>query len=210
MLKRHTVMSLTLTGISALAISIFLVHHFDTEPLGGYVAAYTVAAMWGLSVLLGVCGLGLLIGRGTRWVGEMAIVAGVAIPCFFLAGIRISESEGWVSWLNEPLQRIAGADVQVGEVVYYKSGVTNAQMESFQQAVLDQPRADGKGSDLMPGITYFWKLGPSQAHGHDGFAIGISPSMPKINRDRLRASLAQSPLVFDVYHDIAPGEVPVP
>jgi len=54
MLKRHTVMSLTSTGIASLAISIFLVHHFDTEPLGGYVAAYTVAAMWGLSVLLGV------------------------------------------------------------------------------------------------------------------------------------------------------------
>ncbi len=72
-----------------------------------------------------------------------------------LAGIRISEFEGWVSWLNEPLQQIAGADVQAGEIVYYKFGVTNAQMESFQQAVLDQPRPDGKGSDLMPGITYF-------------------------------------------------------
>jgi len=74
----------------------------------------------------------------------MTMAAGVAIPCFFLAGIRISESEGCVSWLNEPLQRIAGEDVQAGELVYYKFGVTSAQMESFQREVLDTPGRMGR------------------------------------------------------------------
>jgi len=139
----------------------------------------------------------------------MTLAGGVAIPCLFYAGVRISESKGWISRINRPLQTIAGPDVRVGQVVYYKFGVTSAQMERFQQAVLDQPRQDGKGRDFLPGITYFWRLGPSQGHGHDGFAIGISPTMPKSARSRLRASLAQSPLVFGVYHDMAPDKVPV-
>jgi len=103
-----------------------------------------------------------------------------------------------------------GPDIQAGEVVYYTLGATNAQMEKFQRTSLYSERADGAGFDFKPGITSFLRLSPSQAHGHNGFAISISPSLPQDYRDELRSMLAQSPLVFRIYHDIAPKDIPAP
>jgi hypothetical protein len=103
-----------------------------------------------------------------------------------------------------------GPNIQAGEIVYYNLGVTNAERESFQRASLYQARADGAGFEFKPGITYFLRLSPSQAHGHDAFAIGINPSLPQDRRGQLRSLIAQSPLVFRVYDDRAPKDIPAP
>jgi hypothetical protein len=210
MSQRQGVISITLTALSSLAISIFLVHRFDTEPLGGYVAGYTVGAAFGLSALAILTGIGLTIFRRTRWAGKLTLAAALAIPCIFTTGVRISESRGWISWVNQPLVEIFGPKVKAGEIVYYKSSVTDAQRESFEQSVLYDRQPDGKKSDFIPGITYFARLGPLQARGHDGFAIGVSPNMSRSALVKLRISLAQSPLVFGVFHDKAPDDVPIP
>ena len=199
------------TGICAillLAISAFVVHDVNTSQ-SGYVAVYAAALMWMLCIFALVVGLALVFFRRTRRLGIVAVTSGLLLPCVFFAGIRISKSAGWISWENQPLQRL-GPDVQASEVVYYNLGVTHAQMESFERTSLHQARADGLGFDFKPGITYYLGLLPSQAHGHNAFAIGISPSLPKSSRDQLRSTLAQSSLVFRVFDDKAPKDIPVP
>jgi hypothetical protein len=119
----------------------------------------------------------------------------------------VSESWGWISW-DKPRVEIAGPKVR-GEIVYYKPGVTEAQMESFEQSVLYEPQPDGRGSDFIPGVTHFRRLRPSQADGHDGFAIAIDPGMSITAREELRTMLAEYPLVFGVLDDDAPDGVPV-
>jgi hypothetical protein len=208
MLKLGKRGSIGVSGILSVAVSIFLLHEYDTAQ-AGYVAVYPVLSMWILCTLAIVLGLVLLLPRRTRWAGTVTVVGGLALPCIFGVGVRISESAGWVLWANQPMQT-SGPAVRAGEVVYYNVGVTDAQMESFQRASLYRSRADGQGFDFKPGITYFLHLSPSQAHGHDGFAIGISPSLPQNSRDQLRSTLAQSPLVFRVFHDTAPKDIPDP
>jgi hypothetical protein len=211
MSRRQRVISIAVTGLSSLAISIFLVHRFDTEPFG---RLGTMLAIGSLLVCLMIAGVGLLIFRRTRWAGILTLAGALSFLCFSNVGFRMSRSRGWIvrasNQPNNPLLKAAGpkAKVEGNEIVYYKPGVTKAQMKSFEQAVLYRPRPDGTGSNLSPSITYFRRLGPSQAHGHDGFAIGISPGMSRSARTKLRIALAQSPLVFGVFHDEALDDVP--
>jgi hypothetical protein len=214
MSRRQRVISITLTALSSLAIAISLVYRFDTKPSGRIAATL---ALGGLCGLLMIAAVGLLIFRRTRWAGESLLCCAFSIPLLFGAGVRMSRSRGWIVWANspavEPLLKTAGpkakAQVEANEIVYYKPGVTKTQMESFEQAVLYRPQPDGKGPQLGPGITYFRRLGPSQAHGHDGFAIGISPWMSNNARTRLRIALAESELVSGVLHDRTPEDVPL-
>jgi hypothetical protein len=212
MSRRQRVISITLTALSSLAISIFLVRRFDTVP-ERYVPGSTVMATWSLSSSLVIAALGLLIFRRTRWAGELTLCGALSIPCVFNAGVRLSASKGWIVSRSNPLVKGFGpkakAPVETNEIVYYKPGVTKAQMKSFEQAVLHRNQPDGTGLQLSPGISYFRRLGPSQAHGHDGFAIGISPWMSNDTRTQLRISLAESPLVFGVLHDKALDDAPV-
>jgi hypothetical protein len=208
MLKVEKLASIGTSIVLSAALSIFLVHDYDNVQ-AGYVAVYTVLSMWILCILTTAVGLVLTLVRRTRLAGIAIAVGGLVLPCIFFVGLRVSESAGWVSWANQPMQAIGG-DVQAGEVVYYNVGITGGQMEKFETAALYRTRADGNGFDFKSGITYFLRLLPSQAHGHYGFAIGISPSMPQNSRTLLRSSLEQSPLVFSVYHDTAPNDVPVP
>jgi hypothetical protein len=206
--KARNFVSRGVCGVLLIGVSIFLIHGYDTAQ-AGYVAVYTVLLMWILCVLAIVLGLALLFFRRTRWLGTVTGGSGLLLPFVFFVGIRISDSAGWVSWANQPMQAF-GPNVQASEVVYYNLGVTNVEMESFQRASLYQARADGGGLEFKPGITYFLRLLPSQAHGHDAFAIGISPSLPQDRRGRLRSLIAQSPLVFHVYDDKAPKDIPAP
>jgi len=201
MSRRQRVLSIGVTAISSLVISIFLVHRFDTEPLGRLA---TMAVMGILLVCLVIAGVGLLIFRRTRWAGGLTLASALSILCVSNIGFRVSRSEGWIVSANSPAVSPllkARAQVEANEIVYYKPGVTSAEMKSFEQAVLY------RGSHLNPGITYFRRLGPSQAHGHDGFAIGIA-GMSIRTREQLRTLLAESPLVFGVLHDKALDDVP--
>ena len=207
MLRSGKLASIVVIGVLSVAVSCVLIHEYDTAQAG--YAVYPVLSMWILCASVAVLGLALLFPRRTRWLGTVTVAGGLALPCIFFIGIHISQSAGWVSWANQQMQMF-GPEVRAGEVVYYNLGVADAEIESFQQESLYQARADGRGFDFKPGITYFLRLTPSQAHGHDGFAIGLSQSLPQKSREQLRSSLGESPLVFRVYHDTAPKDIPVP
>ena len=97
-------------------------------------------------------------------------------------------------------QLLFGPDVRASEVVYYNLGVTEAQMDGFEK----------RSFDSNPDTTYFVRLSPSQAHGREAFAIGLSPTLPIGRREQIRSELARSPLVLRVYHDVVPKEIPAP
>ena len=166
MSRRQLVISITLTVVSSLAISIFLVYRYDTVP-ERYVPGFTVMAMGYLFGCLMIAAVGLLIFRRTRWAGVLTLAAALLIPRLFNAGVRMSRSEGWIvsanNQANNPLLKAARpkakARLRTNEIVYYKPGVTKTQMKSFEQAVLYRPQPDGTGSRLNPGITYFRRFG---------------------------------------------------
>ena len=195
--------NLVRTGICAVlsvSVALLFVHIYNTSP-GEFSASYTFAVpeVWGC---LGIAlGLTLLCLRKARGTGISILIGGMLLPCVFFAGIRVSLTKGWVLWANEPMQVIwGGVGSQASEVVYYIPGVTQAQMESFERGAFDS-NAD---------TSYFVRLSPSQAYGHDAFAIGLSPSVSEVRRKQIRLALSQSPLVFRVYDDVAPRDIPAP
>jgi uncharacterized integral membrane protein len=206
--KAPSLVSIIVAATLLIAISVFLVHDYDTCQ-AGYVAVYSVLKMWIVCILAALIGLVLLIARRTRRLGVLTLCSGLILPCAFGVGARLSKAAGWVAWADQPMQRF-GPDVRAGEVVYFNLGVAEAQIESFQEESLYQARSDGRGRDFRPGITYFLSLAPSQAHGHRGFAIGISLSLPSDRREELKSLIAKSPLVFRVFDDVAPRDIPSP
>jgi hypothetical protein len=186
-------------GISLVAAAGFLIHSYDTAP-GGYAAGYAIGGAFSLCGLAIILGLAFLVFPQTRNVGVATLISGVLLPCVFFEGIHVSESKGWISWANEPKQVVFGPDVRASEVVYYNLGVTEAQMENFERGFFDS----------NPYATYFVRLSSLQAHGHDGFAIGLSPSLSKARREQIRSELVRSPLIFQVYHDVVPKDIPAP
>lgn len=185
--------------VLSLAFALDLIHSYNTAP-GGYAAAYDFAWPWiwgGFSIILG---LALLWLRKTMSTGISILLGGALLPCVFFTGIHLSVKKGWVLWANERMQVLYDASAQASEVVYYNLGVSEAQMESFERASFDTNRD----------TTYFVRLLPSQAHGHNAFAIGLIPSVPRARRKQIRSALSQSPLVFRVYHNVAPKDIPAP
>jgi len=186
----------------------FLVSSFNREP-SGYVAVYDVVAMWMLALLVLLMGIVLLIFRRTRFSGWVVAAAAFLVPIVFFVGVKASEAAGLNRWLNAPLVHF-GPDVRSSLVVYYKTGISETQISNFQDVQLYQARPDGNGQEFKPGIGTFLRLVPSQAHGHDAFALDLDSGMRPDQRESLISSLSSSPLVFKVYRDVAPDSIPDP
>ena len=205
MTARNRTSSLACALVTPL-VALWLVHSYNTAE-AGYTAVYSVVLMWMVSVPLILVGLICVCSRQAKWLGKRLLGCGLGIALCFFAGIRISERVGWNFWLNQPMVKF-GPDVVASEVVYFDLGATEAEIEEFQRAALYVIR--GRGFDLKPGITSFMTLLPSQAYGHNGFAITLSSSLPDRQREELRATFSASRLVFRVYDDTAPDDIPPP
>jgi hypothetical protein len=196
--------------VPALAISlgVFLVNSFNREP-SGYVAVYDAVAMWMLSFLVLLMGVVLLIFRRTRFSGWVVAAAAFLVPIVFFVGVKASVAVGLNRWLNAPLVHF-GPDVRSSLVVYYKAGISEAEMSNFQDAQLYQARPGGHGKEFKPGIRTFLALIPEQAHGHYAFTLDLDSRMSPEQRESLVSSLSSSPLVFRVYRAVAPNSIPDP
>ncbi len=92
-------------------------------------------------------------------------------------------------------------------VVYFKSGTTMEQVESFNHYVLSKPRWDGRGEDLKEGIGSYFRLTPNQAHGHWGFAITFYKNATDEQRVVIKESIRSHELVYKVFENIAPNDI---
>jgi hypothetical protein len=177
-----------------------LVYGYNTSP-AGYAAVYTVLGAWLIAGALVVIGLFLAIFPNIRRGGLLLAASGLMTFGLFIAGMKLSHWNGLVQWENQPLQEI-GPAVKMSLVVYYKQGVTDDQMESFEGQTLDRSRSGP--------VVEFLRLLPSQADGHDGFAIRLDHKLPRAERERLRSAIAGSPLVARVYEDVSPDSISRP
>ncbi|MGH9853262.1 MAG: hypothetical protein ACREBD_25770 [Blastocatellia bacterium] len=90
-------------------------------------------------------------------------------------------------------------------VIVYKKGVTDEQIEYFLNNALAQPRADGRGYELLPAIGLQARLKSIQ--GYDATAIAYhSYATPEQREDVKRAALSSS-IVYKVLEDIVPSQI---
>ena len=175
----------------------------------GYVAVYPVLGMWIMTLLVALAAAILMAIPRTRFVGFVLAATMIFIPCAFFVGVKLSELAGFNRWRNAPMVHF-GPDIPADFVVYYKMGASRMQIADFERAQLHQQRSDNKGDAFRPAIHSFLRLAPSQAHGHDGFAIDFDASSEVAQRTALIESISNAPLVFMVYMDVAPNRIPDP
>ncbi|PYT32148.1 MAG: hypothetical protein DMG57_02840 [Acidobacteria bacterium] len=84
-----------------------------------------------------------------------------------------ARQRAWLRFSSDPrhwwrFAAVIGTDLTplVSFLIYLRIGTGRILCKLYQA------RADGAGLEFKPGITYFLRLLPSQAHGHDAFAIG--------------------------------------
>jgi len=90
--------------------------------------------------------------------------------------------------------------------VYFKSGTTERDVETFNQTVLKNP-PDERGADFKYGIGSYLRLSPSQGNGHWGFAVTFLKKATDEDREALKRTLASHPNVVRVFEDVVPSEI---
>jgi len=98
-----------------------------------------------------------------------------------------------------------GPGVKASFVIYFKSGVTDEQVNEFSKRVLSKPRADGRGDNLPDGVQTF--LRAPTVSGHEAIAITFFANATPEQRQTLIHDVNASSLVYKVLENVAPSDV---
>jgi len=199
-----------LAAAICLVLAGVLVRDYNRAP-HGYVAVYVVAGLWLVTIAVGLAGgLVLLIGL-PRFLGLLLVFSSVLLPSFFITGVWGTDLAGFNHWKSRPVRMQSfGPNVPASLVVYYKAGTARKDITQLQDSLLYRARADGRGKDFIPGIRMYMYLSPRQAHGHEGCAIDLDTASSPQAVESLVMSFSRSPIVFAVYKDVAPVNIPDP
>lgn len=109
---------------------------------------------------------------------------------------------------NRPLDKVkVGPDATASLVIYFKLGTIEEQVEKFNQEILSEPRADGRGKHFKYGIGSYLRLSPRQANGHWAIAISFLADATEEERKDLDQVLKTNELVYKVFENIAPEDI---
>ena len=98
-----------------------------------------------------------------------------------------------------------GPDVRADLVVYFKTGVTEEQIEYFWENVLSQPGPNGRGHYLRDGVRGILKLHPFE--GHEGLAVTFHEAATPGRREDVTQDIESMPIVYKVLVNVAPEDV---
>ena len=99
-----------------------------------------------------------------------------------------------------------GPDAQASLVIFFKSGVTEEQINAFSQEVLSMKDPQGRGYKLREGIGLQLRIFPP-VQGHEGIAVTFFPDATQAQREELNAAIMSSPVVYKVLDNVAPTNV---
>lgn len=98
-----------------------------------------------------------------------------------------------------------GPEIQADLVIYFKAGVSSEQVSIFWNEVLSNPHSSGRGTWPKDGIGEMLAVPPVQ--GHEGVAVRFTRTATETQRERVRAGINSSPLVYRVLENIAPKDI---
>ncbi len=89
-------------------------------------------------------------------------------------------------------------------LIVYKKGTTNEQINYFLDNELAHPRADGRGSESLPGI----RLQARQSlQEHNATVIGYFSYATPEQREEIKRAAVSSPIVYKVFEDVVPSQI---
>ena len=107
-------------------------------------------------------------------------------------------------WKNERMYPI-GPGVKASLVIYFKSNVSEQDINSFLEQTLMAWNSELKGYDHKPGVGTILRLEPVQAH--EAIAVTFFQSASEDERQRIKSAVRASSIVYRVLENVIPNEV---
>jgi hypothetical protein len=174
----------------------------------GYVASYSYAtAVFGAATAI-VVAIPFLLYWRTRRFGVGLIALGVLSCVTFYASMAALAKADRVAWRHEPPPIRFGPDQKASAVVYFRKGVSDADIEQFISSVLQvdaRPRHDGR--DYPTFVESYLRLLPNQANGFEACAIAFRAGSEARNTDAYLAKIRADARVERVFLNTTPSEI---
>lgn len=94
-----------------------------------------------------------------------------------------------------------GPDLKVPIVFYFKKGTTREQINHFLENVVGYPHPEGKGHNLLKGITGQFSVRNQE---YEGYALDRIDDNERQNILRI---INGSPLIYKVFENVVPNEI---
>lgn len=161
----------------------------------GYVAGFVLLPLFFLigiaSLILFVVGL-ILLGiknKSAPWIILLAIL----IPASFISSGLIAKYFEIGAYRQEPM---VSFDEEVNNIIVFKEGTTNDQINDFWNNTMSIERADGRGHDHLPGVR---TMGRDQSrNGHETVVFGFFPNTTEEQKQFVFAKVKSSPIVYQL------------
>ena len=105
---------------------------------------------------------------------------------------------------DEKWVKVSGPNDPASVVLFFKKDTTYEQREAFDKTILSYPHPEGKGYYLQPGIASTLYVRNSD---YEGYAIQFSTDATSEQRERLKRSIRESPIVYKVYENVIPSQI---
>ncbi len=169
--------------------AILLVASSDNGYVAGFVFLPLLFVITLLSLILFIVGFILLSSKekSAPWV----LLFAVLIPTGFIFSGLTAKYFEIGAYREEPM--ISFTD-EVSNIVLFKEGTTNDQINDFWVKTMSVERADGRGYDHLPGVR---DMGRNQfRNGHEAIDFGFFPNATEEEKQFVYAKIKSSPIVY--------------
>lgn len=98
-----------------------------------------------------------------------------------------------------------GPGVSANIVIYFRTDVNDAQIESFLRDTLMQQTADHRGFDHRDGLGTILRV--QDVEEHKAVAITFLRNATQNQREHLKSEIQNSPIVFKLLENVVPKDV---
>lgn len=121
------------------------------------------------------------------------LLSAVLLLTFFLSSAMIAKHFEIGAYRQDPM--ISFSD-EVSNVVIFKEGATNDQIEDFWQTVMSSKRSDGRGYETIPGVRTTMRTKPR--NGQDAISFSFFSNATEDQRQFVISKIKSSPIVYQI------------
>jgi hypothetical protein len=107
-------------------------------------------------------------------------------------------------WKDDRMYPI-GPGVKANLVIYFKTGVTDRQIDSFFHETLTYLDPQGHGYNHKDGVASILRLEPVQ--NHEALAVTFFENATEGQREQVKSAVQRSPIVYKVLENVIPKDV---
>lgn len=161
----------------------------------GYVAGFVFLPLFFfialLSLILLIVGF-ILLGSKEKF-APWVLLSAVLIPASFISSGLAAKYFEIGAYREEPMISFTN---EVSNIVLFKEGTTNDQINDFWDKTMSIERADGRGHDHLPGVR---DMGSGQPqNGHKTIDFGFFPNATEEQKQFVFAKVKSSPIVYQL------------